>query len=1470
MVQPRKEQIKSVNTKFTFGTADLYPGYNDSIIPTPSIDTIAVTGVPGGAEEDVQAYVTSSIQSPYPILAGDAIRIAIDGAPSVLVTFIGTDTTVSRIASRINSTLGFDVALNKEGVLSLQTITVGASSSINLSDVSPGVLAKLGLVAGTYTGLKGPTRGILTRTPDGLGGLVRLATQDGRHLVTDVTDYRMVSNDTGSVTWAASILGGTPVHGRLTHDSYYGYRIRSYAKLPTRASVVTFNSSFTTLDGSDQVDLNVDGVNFSVSFGFFGPNPNNRDWVVQSINALYAGALGLSDGHVFIIGTISGPFSFASGESFIIRIDGGPQIRVIFNGTEVTNGDVVTTINAAIGSPIASAYSNFYQNLIRLSSHNTDGLHSSIELADDSLSSGVLSKIGFRPGMYRGPFIAEPYGPDEIRITSQYRGTGSYLQINGSPATLAKLGLNAGYYGASDSSEEELVTIPFQQVFNINSYPAEMIFPEVMEFGDIDPVGDSKVQRFLDKSAGSNQSTASLNLKFVNTSHGNIYVSPSRGLFDVGKPVTVGPDGSIAREYLQGVIDQSSALFKQFLKYPYEMVSAIVSNRFEGTGYGGNALYPVSYMEFYVDPVGYSTYSQFDFLGGTGSYSYSNLIASIARDTGPYASLGPNTPGYISLYNGGALVSWDTTPGPLSSADGLKFADVHTLNSTTGGGTGLGYIPLTADPNHTDGSPTLADRYVWNVVEAGPYSIMRTLNARHEIVLGDGVTTFGDFNGPDAFHKAQVYLEAVGATVATIRVKSGYYVTSYTVDFSFLSDLVIDGYYENPNASPVLISHQWYYECLSLPNNGYTKMSGIAITNDIGAALNLIRVEGGILEMNGCWINAGSIYCANIVEFRAYKTSFIGQSMPIAYPGPWFQTIGFDIWTNDSHYQSTNIISFKECYLSSVVNGAVTAIYDYTSIGTANVELIEFLNCNFDTSRVDVDVSGNLQSQCGIISFNPSSDAYANYGAEIKNVHIYDCRLNTSNYGTGSPVAIHVVPTGWNGLGYYTQGSSYPAMKIDNFDIKRFYVGFWNAHDAVAVPAIAIGGIGVDSIYGGKLTVEDVVIDAWFSTNGASTTNMVPWFTNYTGELYGDPGEGKGGLFCLAGKYIEVKNIEVVHPIAWANYGDFFFCSYGSLDVDGIYARLFPGGGGSAPPGSRICIREMFQELNSFNMERVYYHNINDIDQWVSGAIVLIEARNYLISKGHISDLNIELYASPGSFVSGISMPRTAAYYAAYKGNTGGVIIENSSIGSRFAGSLSENGLLFGIEAYGDDITIRSVNIDSCQYNGIYIDSYLTRPVKVEDCTVIYCGNSVSSGNYSVGVCLLSRKSNDACGLFDVTNNYIGLNYSSPDSYQLNMRDVDPWGSKTTGVLLGNSTIYSGGYYGRFNVTLNIDTAIPAGFQYNGTVRVIGAETGYSGSTGSFVRPGAGLIYVADFHPYLPMSMIHNHAILISNLSLWY
>lgn len=1463
MVQPRKEQIKSVNTKFTFGTITGLPGYSELTVP---IDSYSVTKVPNGAEEDVPAVVLSSIPSSYPILAGDSFRIAIDGAPGVLIVLTGTDITVSRVASRINTTLGFGIAFNRNGRLFLQTITAGSSSSIVLSDVSPGVLFKLGLSAGTYTGLKGPIRGVLTRTPDGLGGLVRLATQDGRHLVTDATDFRMNGSNNDAVEWTPSILGGIPIHGRLTHDGS-NYILKTYAKFPSKASVTTFNSSFSLLDSSDQLTIETDGKSISI---YFPSPPYTKDQVIDAINDAWGSLVGqpsaFSDGKVVIHGTNPGPFYMEPGDSFSICIDGGVVYTITMTGTEKTVTDIVNTMGTIMGFT-CSGIDYLLNDLqcLKIFSLTTNGRFSSVELNDLSTGSGTLRKLGLRSGLYRGSFIAESYGPDEIRILSPYRGANSYIQISGIASTLTKMGLTAGNYPGSDDATDELVSFPYQSRINAgNSYKLEMIFSEVLEFGEIDPENDTRVQNFLDKSAGSNQASSMLNPKFYNSPGSSTYLSPSFGITDVGKPVTVGPDGSIDKNYLQAAFDHSDTLFKQFLRYSNGAIKAIVSNRFEGTGYAENSLTTSPYMQFFLDPINdFPTYGEFDFFAGASSYDYSKLIATIARDS---ATFGPNTYGYVGLVNGNALVSLDATLGPLSTADGLKLASSQTINA---GGTGRKYIPFTAAANSTDGVPRLAEASISGVTTAGPYSIMRTLNARHEVTLGDGISTFGDFNGSDALHQVQSYLQAVGATRATIKIKSGWYVTSQTVDFSFLTDLVIDGYYENTNIMPVLISHEWVYECLHLPLNGYTKISGIAISNNTSGESRLIWAEGGILDIEGCWINAGSVYTDNVVEFRARKTQFIGRSMIITTPSPWRSTIELTVSSSSTHSQQTKVYSFEECYLSSTVGGPVLAVYDYSSLGVATVELIKFSNCSFDLSNITVSRSA-LTQQGGIISFSPSGDAYNNLGAEVKKVQIYDCDAwtNFSSYGSGSPMIINAVPSGWSGSGSYSQGHGYPAMKIDNFDIKRLYIGYHNTASSADCPAIGIGGIGVDSEYGGKLTLEDVVINTQFSTHGRSTSNMTPWFTDYTNDNYGNRGEGKGGFACLAAKHIEVKNVTFLTSTACTDFGEFFFCSYGKLDIDGIEIPAINGGPGS-PPETRICIRETSAtEVNGFNIRNVRFYNLSTADSWANDSIILVETRNNRFVNAHISDFYLSLYCDINCV--GIHVAEYGAFNTALVQINGGITIENGYIGSQFIGSSSTNGFTWGILAFGDNIKIQNVVIDSCVTNGISGSSFLYGYFTVENCTIQYCGNAEYVGDYSSGLCLFSKRTSSSHGMFNVLHNQLSNNNASPSDIQANIRDISKWGAKTTANVYGNSTLQDLDYLGQLNVTVNVDTNIPAGFVQPSVCRVKGVECGYSGNTGVYARNGAnGLLYIPDFWPPLPMDCIHNLAKLTSDISIW-
>jgi len=86
------------------------------------------------------------------IVSGDTFGIRIDGGPQINVTFGGADTTQAAVLARINATLGFACAVINLTQIDLRGIVVGTNGSVELIQVTPGVLAKIGHVVGVTNG----------------------------------------------------------------------------------------------------------------------------------------------------------------------------------------------------------------------------------------------------------------------------------------------------------------------------------------------------------------------------------------------------------------------------------------------------------------------------------------------------------------------------------------------------------------------------------------------------------------------------------------------------------------------------------------------------------------------------------------------------------------------------------------------------------------------------------------------------------------------------------------------------------------------------------------------------------------------------------------------------------------------------------------------------------------------------------------------------------------------------------------------------------------------------------------------------------------------------------------------------------------------------------------------------------------------------------------------------------------------
>ncbi len=86
------------------------------------------------------------------LATGDQTMITVDGLPPVIVTFQATDVTEALIATRVNSFMGFNCCVSTAPGVDFFSAQFGTGAALTLTEVTAGVLAKLGHVAGTWAG----------------------------------------------------------------------------------------------------------------------------------------------------------------------------------------------------------------------------------------------------------------------------------------------------------------------------------------------------------------------------------------------------------------------------------------------------------------------------------------------------------------------------------------------------------------------------------------------------------------------------------------------------------------------------------------------------------------------------------------------------------------------------------------------------------------------------------------------------------------------------------------------------------------------------------------------------------------------------------------------------------------------------------------------------------------------------------------------------------------------------------------------------------------------------------------------------------------------------------------------------------------------------------------------------------------------------------------------------------------------
>jgi len=109
---------------------------------------------PVSATFTATAASVTGVAGVYPTLfiGGETLTVGYDGAPDITVTFLAGDQTALQVAARINAYAGFAFADVSGGQVRLTGLQRGTGAQARVVSGSAGVLASLGLTAGTTTG----------------------------------------------------------------------------------------------------------------------------------------------------------------------------------------------------------------------------------------------------------------------------------------------------------------------------------------------------------------------------------------------------------------------------------------------------------------------------------------------------------------------------------------------------------------------------------------------------------------------------------------------------------------------------------------------------------------------------------------------------------------------------------------------------------------------------------------------------------------------------------------------------------------------------------------------------------------------------------------------------------------------------------------------------------------------------------------------------------------------------------------------------------------------------------------------------------------------------------------------------------------------------------------------------------------------------------------------------------------------
>lgn len=514
-------------------------------------------------------------------------------------------------------------------------------------------------------------------------------------------------------------------------------------------------------------------------------------------------------------------------------------------------------------------------------------------------------------------------------------------------------------------------------------------------------------------------------------------------------------------------------------------------------------------------------------------------------------------------------------------------------------------------------------------------SILARLNSVFYVTVGDGVNTFGDFNGILGLQNAITAFQSSTMVGGTIYLKAG------THRFSNATGPVI-------NSGGILRIIGQSRESVTIQVNS-TDGSSFNVSANNRLYLESLTIAAGT--------NAGSLKCsgslhAKYVDFQRHNIQFTNPTFPFGsicrldnckidtrnYSPAQFAAPCVLVTLGDAGTHGPFL--FESCQFTNSDSNPVFRLKATDATHAGRLSLVRFDTCTMSLATTTDNGSGTLTGNCGVFDFDPNGSGAGGHILYADDLQWVNCKVQGNVPLGANTIVARIIPIATGGTSALP---AFPGAGVGSIGKVLIRGGTWSVASSSNVTAILIGCL--------HLTVEDASFPLSGQSNGTHGGVEAAWVVSGTGGLNTETGGDQCAItFAPGGRGItssltaddldqnscRIRNININNIGRAVDGGELALYLSQAADVRDIRISNYFDVGSGGIPHQRVKINGWISGASGIGtkgvVEGLQLYGTNTSGRWTDNAsvnygLVILQSNGDL----HLRRCNIQGFTTGGS-----------------------------------------------------------------------------------------------------------------------------------------------------------------------------------------------------------------------------------------------